>query len=149
MPFGSCSLNVILLHLWLACLCPPRLPLLARPAASGGVSFPLRGRSLTRPTDRLTRPRLPPTPRLLRSQRWRETAAEKRELDRLQQDMINEVRQAAEVHRQVRAYVHTIAKPGILMTDLCQKLEDSGGWVGGWVGAVEALVEVGKSPALA
>jgi methionyl aminopeptidase len=68
---------------------------------------------------------------LLRSQRWRETAAEKRELDRLQQDMINEVRQAAEVHRQVRAYVHTIAKPGILMTDLCQKLEDSGGWVGG------------------
>ncbi|KAI7839261.1 hypothetical protein COHA_006959 [Chlorella ohadii] len=58
-------------------------------------------------------------------QRWRETAAEKRELDRLQFDMINEVRQAAEVHRQVRSYVQTIAKPGILMTELCEKLEDS------------------------
>lgn len=32
---------------------------------------------------------------------WRETSAEKREQDRLQWDMINEVRQAAEVHRQV------------------------------------------------
>lgn len=58
-------------------------------------------------------------------QRWRETAAEKRELDRLQWDMINEVRQAAEVHREVRKYVQTIAKPGILMTELCEKLEDS------------------------
>ncbi|PSC68131.1 methionine aminopeptidase 2B-like [Micractinium conductrix] len=58
-------------------------------------------------------------------QRWRETAAEKRELDRLQHDMINEVRQAAEVHRQVRSYIHTIAKPGILMAELCEKLEDS------------------------
>lgn len=58
-------------------------------------------------------------------QRWRETAAEKRELDRLQFDMINEVRQAAEVHRQVRSYVQTIAKPGILMTELCEQLEDS------------------------
>jgi hypothetical protein len=28
---------------------------------------------------------------------WRETSAEKRELDRLQWDMVNEVRQAAEV----------------------------------------------------
>ena len=43
---------------------------------------------------------------------WRETSAEKRELERLQWDMINQVRQAAEVHRQVRAYVRTIAKPG-------------------------------------
>lgn len=58
-------------------------------------------------------------------QRWRETDEEKRELYRLQHDMINEVRQAAEVHREVRAYMHTIAKPGILMTELCQKLEDS------------------------
>ena len=38
-----------------------------------------------------------------------------------------QVRQAAEVHRQVRSYVQTIAKPGILMTELCEKLEDSGG----------------------
>lgn len=37
-----------------------------------------------------------------------------------------QVRQAAEVHRQVRSYVQTIAKPGILMSELCEKLEDSG-----------------------
>ena len=55
-------------------------------------------------------------------------------MDRLQAEMVNEVRQAAEVHRQVRAYVRTIAKPGILMTDLCEKLEDSGGWGWGWWG---------------
>lgn len=35
------------------------------------------------------------------SQRWRETSAEKREQERLEFDTINEVRQAAEVHRQV------------------------------------------------
>eukprot|EP00887_Chlorella_sp_A99_P002610 scaffold6.g2610.t1 len=58
-------------------------------------------------------------------QRWRETNEEKRHLYRLQHDMINEVRQAAEVHRQVRSYIRTIAKPGILMTELCEQLEDS------------------------
>ena len=58
-------------------------------------------------------------------QRWRETSAEKREMDRLQSDMINEVRQAAEVHREVRNYIRTIAKPGILMSELCETLEDS------------------------
>ena len=34
------------------------------------------------------------------SQRWRETSEEKRAQARLQDQMINEVRQAAEVHRQ-------------------------------------------------
>lgn len=34
------------------------------------------------------------------SQRWRETSEEKRELERLEFDTLNEVRQAAEVHRQ-------------------------------------------------
>lgn len=38
---------------------------------------------------------------------WRETSAEKRELQRLQADMINDVRQAAEVHRQVCAGYRT------------------------------------------
>ena len=55
---------------------------------------------------------------------WRETAAEKREMDRLQWDMINEVRQAAEVHRQVRKFVQRIAKPGIRLIDMCEQLED-------------------------
>lgn len=35
------------------------------------------------------------------SQRWRETGEEQRELERLNFDIINEVRHAAEVHRQV------------------------------------------------
>jgi methionyl aminopeptidase len=44
------------------------------------------------------------------SQRWRETDEEKRALDRSNFDMINEVRQAAEVHRQVSGLVHTSAR---------------------------------------
>jgi len=58
-------------------------------------------------------------------QRWRETNEEKRALERSQQEMINEVRQCAEVHRQVRNYIRTIAKPGIKMVDLCETLEGS------------------------
>ena len=96
----------------------------------------------------------PLTPLSLCSQRWRETSEEKQHLERMEQDMVNEVRQAAEVHRQVlsssasaavafygfpdhwqrapehgclqvRAYIRGIAKPGIAMTELCEKLEDS------------------------
>lgn len=55
----------------------------------------------------------------------RENSAESRELERLQWDMLNEVRQAAEVHRQVRSYIHTIAKPGIKLSDMCETLESS------------------------
>ena len=39
--------------------------------------------------------------RSLCSQRWRETAEEMRERERINADMINDVRRAAEVHRQV------------------------------------------------
>mmetsp|Transcript_502 Transcript_502/g.564 ORF Transcript_502/g.564 Transcript_502/m.564 type:complete len:458 (+) Transcript_502:162-1535(+) len=55
---------------------------------------------------------------------WRETSAEKRELERLEADMYNDVRHASEVHRQVRKYIQKIAKPGIKMIDLCETLED-------------------------
>lgn len=59
-------------------------------------------------------------------QRWRETDAEKRELARLEEDMVNEVRQAAEVHRQVRKYMtEKVIRPGILMSELCETLEDT------------------------
>jgi methionyl aminopeptidase len=44
---------------------------------------------------------------------WRETSAEKRELARLSADMVNDVRQAAEVHRQVRARVRARACVGV------------------------------------
>ena len=42
------------------------------------------------------------------SQRWRETSAEKRELARLDNDLLQEVRQAAEVHRQVSLGLLTV-----------------------------------------
>ncbi|KAG9141336.1 hypothetical protein Leryth_001801 [Lithospermum erythrorhizon] len=38
--------------------------------------------------------------------------------------MYNSVRRAAEVHRQVRKYMRKIMKPGMLMTDLCETLEN-------------------------
>ncbi|RWR78649.1 methionine aminopeptidase 2B-like protein [Cinnamomum micranthum f. kanehirae] len=56
---------------------------------------------------------------------WRTTSEEKRELERLEKPMYNAVRRAAEVHRQVRKYMRSIIKPGILMTDLCETLENT------------------------
>ncbi|TVU49084.1 hypothetical protein EJB05_00375 [Eragrostis curvula] len=55
---------------------------------------------------------------------WRTTSEEKRELERLQKPMYNSVRRAAEVHRQVRKYMRSIIKPGMLMIDLCETLEN-------------------------
>jgi methionyl aminopeptidase len=60
--------------------------------------------------------------------------------------MINDVRQAAEVHRQVRSYVRTIAKPGILMAELCEKLEDAGAAA---LGCQHGLTEKGRLRAAA
>jgi len=62
---------------------------------------------------------------LFRSNLWRETSAEMRERARLQDDMVNEVRKCAEVHRTVRRYIRGIAKPGIKLADMCECLEDS------------------------
>uniref|UniRef100_A0A1D1YL19 Methionine aminopeptidase 2 n=1 Tax=Anthurium amnicola TaxID=1678845 RepID=A0A1D1YL19_9ARAE len=56
---------------------------------------------------------------------WRTTSEEKRELERLHKPIYNTVRRAAEVHRQVRRYIRSILKPGILMTDLCETLENT------------------------
>ncbi len=56
---------------------------------------------------------------------WRETSAEKRALDRLNWDMLNEVRRAAEVHRQVRKHMKTVIKPGIKLFDMCEELENT------------------------
>ncbi|KAG6390761.1 hypothetical protein SASPL_148506 [Salvia splendens] len=56
---------------------------------------------------------------------WRTTSEEKRELERLEKPIYNSVRQAAEVHRQVRKYIRQIVKPGMLMTDLCETLENT------------------------
>ncbi|GFY95188.1 methionine aminopeptidase 2B [Actinidia rufa] len=56
---------------------------------------------------------------------WRTTSEEKRELERLDKPVYNSVRQAAEVHRQVRKYIKRILKPGMLMIDLCETLENT------------------------
>eukprot|EP01019_Chilodonella_uncinata_P003607 GABU01004487.1.p1 GENE.GABU01004487.1~~GABU01004487.1.p1 ORF type:complete len:202 (+),score=50.71 GABU01004487.1:116-721(+) len=45
--------------------------------------------------------------------------------DLLFEDRLQNLRKAAEVHRQVRKYAQTIARPGIKMVDLCQKLEST------------------------
>ncbi|KAK2077240.1 Methionine aminopeptidase 2B [Prototheca wickerhamii] len=58
-------------------------------------------------------------------QRWRETSEEKRQLERLERDVLNEVRRAAEVHRQVRRHVQRIAVPGVKLIDMCEQLEES------------------------
>lgn len=55
---------------------------------------------------------------------WRTTSEEKRELERLEKPLYNAIRQAAEVHRQVRKYIRTYAKPGVAMVDLCETLEN-------------------------
>ncbi len=58
--------------------------------------------------------------------RWRTTNEEKRAMDRLKFDALNDIRKAAEVHRQVRRYVQKeVVKPGITMIDLCEKLENA------------------------
>ena len=67
---------------------------------------------------------------------WRTTSAEKRELDRLNQNMYEDVRHAAEIHRQVRLelvnnitvpqvryHIQSVIKPGIKLFDLCEQIE--------------------------
>lgn len=46
-------------------------------------------------------------------------------MERLEKPIYNSVRQAAEVHSQVRKYVRSMVKPGMLMTDVCETLEDT------------------------
>jgi len=55
---------------------------------------------------------------------WRKTNKEKRELERLNANIYEDIRLAAEVHRQVRYQSQSFVKPGIKLIDLCEKLED-------------------------
>lgn len=54
----------------------------------------------------------------------RVTSEEKRALERAQADIYNDIRQAAEAHRQVRKYMQTVIKPGRTMIDICTELEN-------------------------
>jgi len=57
------------------------------------------------------------------SNRTRITNEEKRAADRMIFDKLNDLRRAAEVHRQVRRDVLKWIKPGMLMIDICERLE--------------------------
>lgn len=58
-----------------------------------------------------------------RTARDRFGTEEKRALDRSQLDMYNEVRLAAEAHRQTRRHVQGFVRPGMRMIDICEELE--------------------------
>jgi methionyl aminopeptidase len=55
---------------------------------------------------------------------YRSTAAELKEKERLESHLYEEAREASEVHRTARKYLQSIAKPGMLMIDLCEALEN-------------------------
>jgi methionyl aminopeptidase len=54
---------------------------------------------------------------------WRNNNEEMIKRDLLWNERLCSLRKAAEVHRQVRKYAQSVAKPGIKMVDLCQKIE--------------------------
>ncbi|KAF8346983.1 methionine aminopeptidase 2-like protein [Amanita rubescens] len=66
---------------------------------------------------------------------WRTTSEEKRYLEKLTHEdpetTYQNIRRAAEVHRQVRSYARRMIRPGMQMTDIANNIEDS----------VRALVE--------
>ena len=53
------------------------------------------------------------------------TSEESRAIDRAQLDMYNEIRQAAEAHRQTRQHIQKWVKPGMTMIDICNELEST------------------------
>ncbi|KAK7101782.1 methionine aminopeptidase 2-like [Littorina saxatilis] len=58
-----------------------------------------------------------------RTAKDRFTDEEKRALDRAQTYMYQEMRQAAEAHRQTRKYMQSYIKPGMTMIEICETLE--------------------------
>ncbi|TPX33566.1 hypothetical protein SmJEL517_g03548 [Synchytrium microbalum] len=55
---------------------------------------------------------------------YRTTSEEKRHLERLQADDYNDIRRAAEVHRQVRKYAQKTIKPGMSMIEIVDLIEN-------------------------
>lgn len=53
------------------------------------------------------------------------TSEEKRALDRLHTDIYNELRLAAEAHRQTRQHIQKWVKPGMSMIQICEELENT------------------------
>jgi methionyl aminopeptidase len=63
-------------------------------------------------------------PHTLDSQLYRQNSEELRDMERISEDLYSKVRHAAEVHREVRAYAQSFIKPGIKLTDMCERLEN-------------------------
>jgi len=55
---------------------------------------------------------------------YRTTSEELRLNERLHANILEDVRLAAEVHRQTRKFAQTIIKPGIRLIDMCNQIED-------------------------
>ena len=56
---------------------------------------------------------------------FRTTNEEKRHLDRMNSDFLNEYRHGAEIHRQVRQWAQKNIKPGQNLTEIAEGIEDS------------------------
>ena len=56
---------------------------------------------------------------------FRTSSAEKRALENLRAGVYNDLRHAAEVHRQVRKFMQSVIKPGVKLFDMCEQLEDT------------------------
>lgn len=56
---------------------------------------------------------------------FRTTDEEKRHLDRMNNDFLQEYRQGAEIHRQVRQYAQQNIKPGQSLTEIAEMIEDA------------------------
>jgi methionyl aminopeptidase len=56
---------------------------------------------------------------------YRTTSEEKRHLDRLDMDYLNDFRRGAEVHRQVRQWAQGWIQPGMGLTEIAEGIEDS------------------------
>lgn len=68
---------------------------------------------------------------------YRTTSEEKRHLDRMNNDFLQEYRQGAEVHRQVRQWAQKNIKPGQSLTEIAEGIEDSVRALTGHPGLVE------------
>ncbi|KAL6242083.1 Methionine aminopeptidase 2 [Rhinocladiella similis] len=55
---------------------------------------------------------------------YRTTNEEKRHLDRINNDFLQEYRQGAEIHRQVRKWAQNNIKPGMTLTEIAEGIED-------------------------
>jgi methionyl aminopeptidase len=61
----------------------------------------------------------------LNENNYRTTSEEKRYLDRLDMDYLNDFRRGAEVHRQVRQWAQGWIQPGMGLTEIAEGIEDS------------------------